>query len=199
MSRLRPHYPILYTNAQSRCAHEFILDVRGFKETAGIEAIDVAKRLQDYGFHAPTMSWPVANTLMIEPTESESKEELDRFINALISIREEIKAVEDGKAPREGNVLKMAPHTQKDLIVGEWDRPYTREQAAYPLPWLKEKKFWPSVTRLDDGNISTFPLPRHRILTKTAYGDLNLFCTCGPVDPVDEADGITGAATPSPT
>jgi glycine dehydrogenase len=151
MSRLRPHYPILYTNANSRCAHEFILDVRGFKESAGIEAIDVAKRLQDYGFHAPTMSWPVANTLMIEPTESESKDELDRFINALISIREEIKAVEDGKAPREGNVLKMAPHTQKDLILGEWDRPYTREQAAYPLPWLKEKKFWPSVTRLDDG------------------------------------------------
>jgi len=152
MSRLRPHYPILYTNTNSRCAHEFILDVRGFKETAGIEAIDVAKRLQDYGFHAPTMSWPVANTLMIEPTESESKEELDRFINALISIREEIKAVEAGKAPREGNILKMAPHSQKDLIVGEWDRPYTREQAAYPLPWLKEKKFWPSVTRLDDGN-----------------------------------------------
>lgn len=154
MSRLRPHYPILYTNSKLRCAHEFILDVRGFKETAGIEAIDVAKRLQDYGFHAPTMSWPVANTLMIEPTESESKEELDRFINALISIREEIKTVEDGKVPREGNILKMAPHTQKDLIVGEWDRPYTREQAAYPLPWLKEKKFWPSVTRLNDGKHS---------------------------------------------
>jgi glycine dehydrogenase len=154
MSRLRPHYPILYTNTASRCAHEFILDVRGFKETAGIEAIDVAKRLQDYGFHAPTMSWPVANTLMIEPTESESKEELDRFIDALISIRREIKAVEDGKDPKEGNVLKMAPHTQKDLLIGEWDRPYTREQAAYPLPWLKEKKFWPSVTRLDDGKLS---------------------------------------------
>jgi glycine dehydrogenase len=150
MSRLRPHYPILYTNANSRCAHEFILDVRGFKETAGIEAIDIAKRLQDYGFHAPTMSWPVANTLMIEPTESESKEELDRFIDALISIRKEIKAVESGKSPKEGNVLKMAPHTHKDLLIGEWDRPYTREQAAYPLSWLKEKKFWPSVTRLDD-------------------------------------------------
>ncbi|PSS14823.1 hypothetical protein M430DRAFT_51495 [Amorphotheca resinae ATCC 22711] len=169
MSRLRPHYPILYTNVNSRCAHEFILDVRGFKETSGIEAIDIAKRLQDYGFHAPTMSWPVANTLMIEPTESESKEELDRFINALISIREEIRAVEEGKAPRENNILKMAPHSQKDLLIGEWDRPYTREQAAYPLPWLKEKKFWPSVTRLDD-----------------TYGDMNLFCTCGPVDAVDE-------------
>ncbi|PQE30187.1 glycine dehydrogenase protein [Rutstroemia sp. NJR-2017a WRK4] len=183
MSRLRPHYPILYTNSNSRCAHEFILDVRGFKETAGIEAIDIAKRLQDYGFHAPTMSWPVANTLMIEPTESESKEELDRFINALISIRKEIQAVEDGKVPKTGNVLKNAPHSQKDLLIGEWDRPYTREQAAYPLPWLKEKKFWPSVTRLDD-----------------AYGDLNLFCTCGPVEPVDDAEnGITGAAAPQPT
>ena len=114
-----------------RCAHEFILDVRKFKETSGIEAIDVAKRLQDYGFHAPTMSWPVANTLMIEPTESENKQELDRFCDALISIRREIEAVESGKQPREGNALKMAPHTQKDLIVGEWDRPYSREQAAY--------------------------------------------------------------------
>jgi glycine dehydrogenase len=151
MSRLRPHYPILYTNANLRCAHEFILDVRGFKETAGIEAIDIAKRLQDYGFHAPTMSWPVANTLMIEPTESESKEELDRFINALISIRKEIQAVEEGNAPKDGNVLKMSPHSMKDLLTSEWKRPYTREQAAYPLPWLKEKKFWPSVTRLDDG------------------------------------------------
>jgi glycine dehydrogenase len=154
MSRLRPHYSILYTNESRRCAHEFILDVRGFKETAGIEAIDIAKRLQDYGFHAPTMSWPVANTLMIEPSESENKEELDRFIDALISIRQEIKAVEDGKVPKDGNILRMAPHTQKDLLVDEWDRPYTREQAAYPLPWLKEKKFWPSVTRLDDGELA---------------------------------------------
>lgn len=151
LARLKPHYPILYTNENGRCAHEFILDVRGFKDTAGIEAIDIAKRLQDYGFHAPTMSWPVANTLMIEPTESESKEELDRFCDALISIRKEIEAVEKGEQPKEGNVLKMAPHSQQDLIVGEWDRPYNREEAAYPLPYLKEKKFWPSVTRLDDG------------------------------------------------
>lgn len=151
MSRLRPHYPILYTNEKGRCAHEFILDVRKFKESAGIEAIDVAKRLQDYGFHAPTMSWPVANTLMIEPTESENKEELDRFCDALISIREEIAAIEKGEQPKEGNVMKMSPHTQRDLIVGEWNRPYSREKAAYPLPWLKEKKFWPSVTRVDDG------------------------------------------------
>lgn len=159
MSRLRPHYPILYTNDNDRCAHEFILDTRKFKDTAGIEVIDIAKRLQDYGFHSPTMSWPVANTLMIEPTESESKSELDRFCDALISIRKEIAEVESGKQPRDGNVLRMAPHTQKDLILSEWDRSYSRETAAYPLAYLKEKKFWPSVTRLDD-----------------AYGDMNLFC-----------------------
>lgn len=174
MSRLKPHYPILYANQNGRCAHEFILDARGFKETSGIEAIDIAKRLQDYGFHAPTMSWPVANTLMIEPTESESKEELDRFCDALIEIRKEIKAVEDGTAPRQGNILKMAPHPQADLLTSEWDRPYSREQAAYPLPWLREKKFWPSVARVDD-----------------AYGDQNLFCTCTPVEGY-EGEGVTG-------
>lgn len=159
LCRLKKHFPILYTNENGRCAHEFILDTRKFKETAGIEAIDIAKRLQDYGFHAPTMSWPVANTLMIEPTESESKSEIDRFCDALISIRKEIQEVEEGKQPRDGNVLKMAPHPMKDLVCSEWDRSYPREKAAYPLPWLKEKKFWPSVTRLDD-----------------AYGDMNLFC-----------------------
>ena len=151
LARLRPHYPILYANAAGRCAHEFILDARGFKASAGVEAIDIAKRLQDYGFHAPTMSWPVANTLMVEPTESEGLAELDRFCDALIAIRAEIAAVERGEVPREGNVLKMAPHTMKDLVAKDWNRPYSREQAAYPLPWLKEKKFWPSVTRLDDG------------------------------------------------
>jgi glycine dehydrogenase len=154
MSRLKPHYSILYTNAQGRCAHEFILDARKFKDSAGIEAIDIAKRLQDYGFHAPTMSWPVAGTLMIEPTESESKAELDRFCDALISIRKEIEAVEKGEKPREGNLLKMAPHTQADLLTSDWDRCYTREEAAYPLPWLREKKFWPSVCRVDDGKTS---------------------------------------------
>ncbi|KAJ1335782.1 glycine dehydrogenase [Microdochium nivale] len=168
MSRLKPHYSILYVNEQQRCAHEFILDARPFRESAGIEVIDIAKRLQDYGFHAPTMSWPVANTLMIEPTESESKEELDRFLDALISIRHEIRDIEEGRAPREGNVLKNAPHPMTDLIsgdAGKWERPYTREQAAYPLPWLKEKKFWPTVGRVDD-----------------TYGDTNLFCTCPPVE-----------------
>ncbi|KAK1574003.1 glycine dehydrogenase [Colletotrichum navitas] len=169
LARLKPHYKILYTNENGRCAHEFILDARPFSATAGVEAIDIAKRLQDYGFHAPTMSWPVSNTLMIEPTESESKEELDRFIDTLISIREEIREIEGGKQPREGNVLKMAPHPQMDVILGDgegkWDRPYTREKAVYPLPHLREKKFWPSVARVDD-----------------TYGDLNLFCTCPPVE-----------------
>ena len=156
LARLKPHYPILYTNSAGRCAHEFILDVRKFKDTAGIEAIDVAKRLQDYGFHAPTMSWPVANTLMIEPTESENLDEMNRFCDALIEIRKEIAAIEKGEQPKEGNVMKMAPHSLRDLLEGEkWERPYSRETAAYPLPWLKEKKFWPSVTRLDDGESQT--------------------------------------------
>lgn len=129
----------------------------------------MAKRLQDYGFHAPTMSWPVPNTLMIEPTESESKEELDRFVDALVSIREEIREIEEGRASRTDNVLKMAPHPMQDLIDGDgdgaWSRSYTRQKAAYPLPWLREKKFWPTVARVND-----------------AYGDTNLFCTCPPVE-----------------
>ncbi|TQS32605.1 hypothetical protein Golomagni_07075, partial [Golovinomyces magnicellulatus] len=166
---VKDHYPILYTNDNGRCAHEFILDTRPFQKSSGVEAIDIAKRLQDYGFHAPTMSWPVPNTLMIEPTESESKEELDRFVNALISIRQEIREIEEGKQPRTGNVLKNAPHTQYDLLVGDaegkWDRPYSRQKAAYPLSYLYEKKFWPTVTRVDD-----------------AFGDTNLFCTCPPVE-----------------
>ena len=152
MSRLKPYYTILYTNSNGRCAHEFILDIRPFNDLVGIQAIDVAKRLQDYGFHAPTMSWPVANTLMIEPTESEDMPELDRYCDALIEIRNEIKEVEDGDQPKEGNVLKMAPHSQRDLLeADEWSRSYSRAKAAYPLPWLKDKKFWPTVTRLDDG------------------------------------------------
>lgn len=171
LARLKPHYPILYTNDKGRCAHEFILDARPFRETAGIEAIDIAKRLQDYGFHAPTMSWPVANTLMVEPTESESKAELDRFADALISIRAEIREVEEGRQPKIGNVLKNSPHPLHDIIGGDgnsgaaWDRPYSRDLAAYPLPWLREKKFWPSVARVND-----------------TFGDLNLFCTCPPVE-----------------
>ncbi|TPX11077.1 uncharacterized protein E0L32_007938 [Thyridium curvatum] len=158
LSRLRPHYDIVYTNEHGRCAHEFILDVRPFRETAGVEAIDIAKRLQDYGFHAPTMSWPVANTLMIEPTESESKEELDRFVDALVVIRQEIREVEEGKVPRTANVLKNAPHPVDDIVLGDeggkWERCYSREKAAFPLPWLREKKFWPSVGRVDDSKFA---------------------------------------------
>ncbi|KAL8391610.1 hypothetical protein RB595_010295 [Gaeumannomyces hyphopodioides] len=184
LARLKPHYPILYTNDQGRCAHEFILDARPFKETAGVEVIDIAKRLQDYGFHAPTMSFPVAGTLMIEPTESESLEELDRFADALIAIREEIREVEEGRQPREGNVLKMAPHPLHDIISGDgdggaaWDRPYSRNKAAYPLPWLREKKFWPSVARVDD-----------------THGDLNLFCTCPPVEDTTGGSDLSSVQT----
>lgn len=201
LSRLKPHYPILYTNTAGRCAHEFILDVRKFKESTGIEAIDIAKRLQDYGFHAPTMSWPVANTLMIEPTESENLNELDRFCDALIRIRQEIRAIECGEQPIEGNMLKMAPHSLKDLLVGDkWERTYRREQAAYPVEWLKEKKFWPSVTRLDDGELnSPSHLPHFCTLMNgclLAYGDMNLFCSCSPVESID---GMTGSAILAPT
>ncbi|KAK3186125.1 glycine decarboxylase subunit P [Lecanicillium sp. MT-2017a] len=171
LARLKDHYPILYTNENGRCAHEFIIDSRGFSKSAGIEVIDIAKRLQDYCFHAPTMSWPVPNTLMVEPTESESKEELDRFVEAMIHIREEIREIEEGKQPRDNNVLKNAPHTQRDLLEGEWNRSYSREKAAYPVPALKERKFWPTVTRVDD-----------------KFGDTNLFCTCPPVEDTTGTD-----------
>jgi len=160
MKRLEGHYKIVYTNEGGFCAHEFIIDIRPFKSSSGIEAIDIAKRLQDYGFHSPTMSWPVANTLMIEPTESEPKEELDRLCDALIQIRKEIEEVENGKQPRVGNVLKNAPHTIEDITSSEWKHSYPREVAAYPLPYLREKKFWPSTSRIDD-----------------AYGDKNLVCS----------------------
>ncbi|KAF3163912.1 glycine decarboxylase subunit P [Orbilia oligospora] len=165
--RLSEHYDILYTNENGRCAHEFILDPRPLKETSGVEAVDIAKRLMDYGFHAPTMSWPVPGTLMIEPTESESKEEMDRYCDALIEIRNEIREIEEGKMRKDVNVLKMAPHPMQDLLQGEevWkDRGYTREKAGYPLEYLRERKFWPSVARVDD-----------------AFGDTNLFCTCDPM------------------
>lgn len=194
LARLKPHFKILYTNDNDRCAHEFILDVRPFLKTADVGAIDIAKRLQDYGFHAPTMSWPVPNTLMIEPTESESKEELDRFCDALIQIRKEISEVEKGEQPKENNVLKLSPHTVKDLLRADWDRQYSRETAAYPLPYLKEKKFWPSVTRLDDGRCHRVVLSRMNANEHIAYGDLNLFCSCSPVQ-----EGITGMEAPAPT
>ncbi len=163
--RLEKYYPVLYTGKNGYVAHEFILDLRQFKESAGVEATDVAKRLMDYGFHAPTVSFPVAGTLMIEPTESESKAELDRFCEALILIRSEIQEIIDGRMPRANNPLKNAPHTAEVVTASEWNRPYSREQAAFPAPWLRTSKFWPSVGRIDE-----------------AYGDRNLMCTCPPMD-----------------
>jgi glycine dehydrogenase len=164
-ARLREHYPVLYTGGHGRVAHEFILDLRPFKTTAGVEAEDVAKRLMDFSFHAPTMSFPVAGTLMIEPTESESKPELDRFCDAMIRIREEIRAIEQGTMDRQNNPLKNAPHTADDVTDDAWDRPYGREQAVFPAPWVRERKFWPYVNRVDN-----------------PWGDRNLTCTCPPME-----------------
>jgi glycine dehydrogenase len=164
-ARLEPYYPVLYRGARGRVAHECIIDLRPLKETSGIEAEDVAKRLMDYGFHSPTMSFPVPGTLMIEPTESESLAELDRFCEAMIAIRAEIRAVEEGRLDRENNPLKHAPHTAAVVSADTWERPYSREQAAFPAPWVKAAKFWPSVSRIDN-----------------VYGDRNLFCVCLPVE-----------------
>ena len=164
-ARLRDHFDILYTGASGRVAHEFILDLRPFKKSAGVEVDDVAKRLMDFGFHAPTMSWPVPGTLMVEPTESESKAELDRFCDAMIAIREEIRALEEARMPKDNNPLKNAPHTTVDLVAPEWNRPYSREQAVYPAAHLREHKYWPPVGRVDN-----------------AYGDRNLVCSCPPLE-----------------
>ncbi|RQV15149.1 glycine dehydrogenase (aminomethyl-transferring) [Burkholderia cenocepacia] len=162
--RLAPHYPVLYSGPGGLVAHECILDLRPIKETSGISVDDVAKRLMDYGFHAPTMSFPVPGTLMVEPTESESQEELDRFIAAMIAIREEIRAVEEGRADREDNPLRHAPHTAAVVTANEWPHAYSREQAAYPVASLGTNKYWPPVGRADN-----------------AYGDRNLFCSCVPM------------------
>jgi len=167
--RLEDYYPILFRGVNGTVAHEFIVDLRGFKNTAGIEPEDVAKRLMDYGFHGPTMSWPVPGTLMIEPTESESKAELDRFCDALISIREEIAQVENGKADIHNNVLKGAPHPPSLLMGDAWKKPYSREYAAFPAPWLRVAKFWPTTGRVDN-----------------VYGDRNLVCTLLPASQVAE-------------
>ncbi len=163
-SQLKAHYPVLYVGTNGRVAHECILDIRPIKAATGIAEIDIAKRLMDYGFHAPTVSFPVAGTIMVEPTESESKAELDRFIAAMISIREEIRRIENGELPADNNPLKNAPHSQADVIEGEWNRPYSREEAVFPLPWVAANKFWPSVNRIDD-----------------VYGDRNLNCACPPM------------------
>lgn len=164
-TRLERHYPILYRGINNRVAHEFIVDLRGFRQTAGIEAEDVAKRLIDYGFHAPTVSFPVAGTLMIEPTESESKDELDRFCDALIAIRQEIEDIAGGSADRDDNVLKNAPHTMAMIASDAWTHPYSRSKGAFPAPWTREHKFWPVVARVNN-----------------AYGDRNLICACPPVE-----------------
>jgi len=164
-ARLEKHYSILFTGKNGYAAHEFIVDLRPFKTSAGIEAEDVAKRLIDYGFHAPTMSFPVAGTIMIEPTESEDKAELDRFCDALIAIHEEIKAIEEGKSDKADNALKHAPHTQKVICADEWNHSYTRAAAAFPLPYVSQSKFWPSVARVNN-----------------TYGDRNLVCSCEPVE-----------------
>jgi glycine dehydrogenase len=164
-ARLDKAYDILYTGVSGTCAHEFIVDLRPFKASVGVEAEDIAKRLIDYGFHAPTMSFPVAGTIMIEPTESEDKAELDRFCDALLAIREEIKAIETGSADKANNVLKHAPHTQALVCSSSWDRPYTREQAAFPLAYVSENKFWPFVSRINN-----------------THGDRNLVCTCEPTE-----------------
>ena len=164
-SKLHGHYEALYSGKNGRCAHEMILDTRVFKTSANVEVIDIAKRLMDYGFHAPTVSFPVPGTLMIEPTESEPKQELDRFCDALIAIRKEIEEIEKGSADKENNVLKNAPHTIEALIAENWQHPYSREKAAYPLPFLRANKFWASVGRVND-----------------AHGDRNLICSCPPVE-----------------
>jgi glycine dehydrogenase len=169
-ARLQNDYPILYTGSGGTCAHEFIVDLRPFKKSAEVEAEDVAKRLIDYGFHAPTMSFPVPGTIMIEPTESEDKAELDRFCEALLSIREEIRAIEEGRVERAGNVLKNAPHTQFEVCADEWKHSYTRQQAAYPLHYVMANKFWPSVKRVNN-----------------TVGDRNLICTCEPTEAYADA------------
>ena len=163
-ARLEPHYPVLYARANGRVAHELIFDLRGFK-SAGVDEMDVAKRLMDYGFHAPTVSFPVAGTLMVEPTESEDKAELDRFCDAMIQIRREIQDVVTGRADRRDNVLKHAPHTAEAVAASDWSHAYSREDAAFPLPFVRANKHWPAVGRIDN-----------------PYGDRNLFCSCPPVE-----------------
>ncbi|MCR4304234.1 MAG: aminomethyl-transferring glycine dehydrogenase, partial [Gallionella sp.] len=162
---LKDHYPTLYSGKNGRCAHEMILACADFKRDAGVEVADIAKRLMDYGFHAPTTSFPVVDTLMVEPTESESKAELDRFCSAMISIRGEIDEIISGKADKKDNVIKHAPHTANAVVTNDWKRSYSREKAAFPLPWVRNNKFWPSVARVDN-----------------VYGDKNLVCSCPPVE-----------------
>jgi glycine dehydrogenase len=168
-ARLKDHYKVLYTSEKGTVAHELIFDTREFKNTCKVEVIDIAKRLMDYGFHAPTVSFPVPGTMMVEPTESESKDELDRFCDALISIREEIKLIEDGVMDQNDNPLKNAPHTAYSVIRDEWSHTYSREIAAYPIDYLRTNKFWPAVGRID-----------------SAYGDRNLICSCPAIEEYED-------------
>ena len=168
-SRLEKYYDVLYTGAHGRVAHEFILDLRRFKRDSGVDVEDVAKRLMDYGFHAPTISWPVAGTMMIEPTESEAKGELDRFCDALISIYKEIEEITDDRSDPVDNVLKGAPHTAREALIGDWKHPYSRRKALYPLPYVEDNKFWPPVGRINN-----------------PYGDRHLVCTCPPTESYED-------------
>jgi glycine dehydrogenase len=171
--RLEPYYPILYRGKNGLSAHEFIVDMRHFKKTAGVEVIDVAKRLMDYGFHAPTVSFPVAGTMMIEPTESESKAELDRLCDALIAIHGELAAIERGELDPENNPVRNAPHTAHAATSSEWNHPYPREQAVFPAEWTRQHKYWPPVGRIDD-----------------VYGDRHLVCSCVGMEAYgDDASG----------
>jgi glycine dehydrogenase len=170
---LKDHYKILYTGKNGRCAHEMILDCNDFKMATGVEVADIAKRLMDYGYHAPTVAFPVVNTLMVEPTESESKAELDKFCEAMISIRKEIQEIADGKFDKTDNVIKNAPHTSKLVVSDNWTKPYSREKAAFPLKWVKANKFWPSVARVDN-----------------AFGDRNVVCSCPPIEAYMETEKV---------
>jgi glycine dehydrogenase len=171
-ARLGDAFPVLYVGAKGTVAHECILDCRALTAASGVTVDDIAKRLMDFGFHAPTMSFPVAGTLMIEPTESESKAELDRFVDALLAIRAEIADIEAGRVPLESSALRNAPHTAADLLREEWARPYSREQGAYPLPWVQPRKYWPPVRRIDN-----------------VHGDRNVICECLPVEAYARAAG----------
>lgn len=172
-SKLETEYKILYRNKNSKNAHEFIIDLRDFKKSSGVVEEDIAKRLMDYGFHAPTISFPVAGGIMIEPTESESKVEMDRFCDAMLQIREEIREIENGTADKHNNVLKNAPHTLERVSSDTWDHPYSREKAAFPKKWIHARgKFWATVSRIDN-----------------VYGDRNLICTCPPMESYDETYG----------
>jgi glycine dehydrogenase len=170
--RLREHYPVLYSGPDGLVAHECILDLRAITNATGVTAEDVAKRLIDFGFHAPTMSFPVAGTLMVEPTESEAKHELDRFCDAMIAIRGEIGRVERGEWPAELSPLRRAPHPAADVATDAWDRPYSRDEAGFPNGGTKNDKYWPPVSRIDN-----------------AYGDRNLFCSCPPLDAYEDDEG----------